>query len=99
MRKIIVQILAKSMLVLIKRYRIPFYQNPQKISTFQGLSVDLLNNSNCIYQLAYFLNSLIILIMNFLPIFISKFIFKYLISPKSNPVTKAFLFYIYHHAF
>jgi len=87
------------MLILIKRYKIPFYQDKKSILHLKELAVDILCNSSMIYKISYFINSLIIIVIDFLPIFLSKVFFKSIISPKFNPVTKAFLFFIYHHGF
>ncbi len=87
------------MMILTNQYKIPFYISSTEKLNFSELAKDIVKNSSWIFLLAYFINSLIIILFNCLPIKFSKIFFKTVISPKSNPVTKAFLFYIYHHGF
>lgn len=92
-------VLSKSMIIIIKRFEIPFYKEKHKKSNFRELSIDLLKNSSLIYKVAYLINSLLIIFFDMFPKYISKILFKFFISPKFNPITKVFLFLIYHHAF
>ena len=99
LRKILNITLSKSMLILTNQYKIPFYKSSKEIPNYFELSNDLINNSSLIYKIAYLFNSLLIILLNSFPKSISKFFFRTVISPKFNPLSKAFLFYIYHHGF
>jgi len=88
-----------SMRKLIRIYSVPFLKSEYELKSLKKLSIELLNNSSLFLKMLYISNAIFILIIDLLPKSISKIFYKFFLNPQFNPLTKATLFYIYHHAF
>jgi len=89
----------RSMRSLVLNLNIPFYKNKMELNSLKSLAFELVHNSSLIFRSFYLVNSLMILLIFLFPNPFSKILYSFFINPKNNPITKATLFYIYHHAY
>ncbi len=99
MKEILIRTISKSLKTLSKKRYILFNYNFLSLKDYSDLSEKLVLNSSLIYKILYFINSSLINFLENLPSNLSKFLFKKLINPRINPISKIYLFLIYHHGF
>ena len=99
MQKLLIKVVSYSLRILSKKKSIIFHHKLDLPSNFKELSRDLLINSSLFYKILYCLYSIFIVIINQLPSFLSNFLFKVFFHPRINPISKVYLFLIYHHGY
>ena len=99
MQKILIKIISYSLRILSKKKSIIFNHNIDLPSEFESLSRDLIKNSSIFYRILYCLNSLFIAIINSFPSQLSNYLLKIFLNPRINPISKVYLFLIYHHGY
>ena len=99
MQKLLIKVVSYSLRILSKKKSIIFKHNIDLPSEFKSLSKDLITNSNFFYKILYCLNSLFIVIINHCPLSFANSIYKIFLNPRINPVSKVYLFLIYHHGY
>ena len=99
MQKHLIKVVSYSLRILSKKKSIIFQHNIDLRNEFNELSRDLLNNSSLFYKILYLINSIFITIINQFPSSLSNFLFRIFINPRINPISKVYLFLIYHHGY
>tara|TARA_B100000161_G_C33293323_1_gene299540 strand:- start:281 stop:583 length:303 start_codon:yes stop_codon:yes gene_type:complete len=99
MKKVLIKLISYSLRILSEKKSIIFQHNINLPTEFKSLSKDLLKNSSLFYKTLYFLNSLAITIINLFPSSFSNSLFKIFLNPRINPISKVYLFLIYHHGY
>ena len=96
-KKVMSKFLNFAFFILEKNFRSKFFYKKKKSITRIELAKLLIYNSSPLFNLIYFLYSISLIFSSLLPNPISKKIIKKVYSPNFNPITKTFLFYLYHN--
>ena len=99
MKNFFIKIISKSLKILSNKKVVLFNNDFIIRKDYYEISSTLFHNSSNFYLILYFLNSCLIYMLNNLPIRTSNFLFKKLINPRINPISKVYLFLIYHDGF
>jgi len=99
MQKLLIKIVSYSLRILSKKKSIIFQHNIDLPIEFKSLSRDLIKNSSIFYRILYCLNSLFIATVNNFPSSLSNYLLKIFLNPRINPISKVYLFLIYHHGY
>ncbi len=99
MQNFFIKFISKSLKILSNKKDVLFNNDYIMRKDYYDISRTLFHNSSNFYLILYFLNSCLIYIINNFPLRASNFLFKKLINPRINPISKVYLFLIYHDGF